>query len=482
MPVEAAVSDELSSKTVNQVAEVNWKYFFTISAIGALGGILFGFDTAVISGTIGPLETQFQLSPAMLGWTVSSVLLGSVFGAAVAGPLSDRHGRKLVLILSAALFLISALGSATAPSLSLLIVARLVGGVGVGFAGMVCPLYIAEISPERVRGAMVGLYQLAICVGVLAAYFSNDYVRGLAETLGASATSDDGFWEWQLIEIWRAMFGTEVVPAGLFFFLLLLVPESPRYLAKMGHESRALEILSRISNQETAKKQLGEIHEVIAQESGSLRQLFEPGVRRALLIALYLSVFSQLSGIDLIIHYGPEIFESAEFSFADALDAQVIIGVVLVVFTVLAMWTVDSMGRRKLLAIGNIGVFLALVAMGSFFYFEVKEGSWLIVTISVFIACFAFSLGPIPWIVMSEIFPTKIRGRAMAIATLVLFASTGVLAYAFPIMQKYLGEHGTFWLLAGLSLPTFLFVWKVMPETKGRTLEEIEQWWSEKPD
>jgi SP family arabinose:H+ symporter-like MFS transporter len=455
---------------------VNWRYFFVLCAIGALGGVLFGFDTAVISGTVLPLKAQFNLSAGMEGWTASCVLLGCVLGAGAAGGLSDAFGRKPVMLLSAALFLISALGCSLAPSLTFLITSRIVGGLGVGIAGMVAPLYIAEISPPRYRGRMVGMYQLAICLGVLAAYLTNHQISLLADRM--EITEPLSFVEWQLTEIWRAMFGSEVLPAVLYGFVLLLVPESPRYLIKVGKDDRAEEILARISGTEVARQELVEIRETIAHESGSLQQLFEPGVGRATIVALYLAIFSQLSGIDAIIYYGPSIFKSAGFDNNTDLVAQIVIGIVLVVFTLLAMWTVDTLGRKKLMLWGNVGVFLALILMAIFFYLDVTKGHWLVFCISLFIASFAFSLGPIPWIVMAEIFPTKIRGRAIGFATLVLFGSTGMVTLVFPWMLENLEGAGTFGVFAVLALPTFVFVWKVMPETRGRTLEEIEQSWT----
>ncbi len=439
---------------------------------GAFGGFLFGFDTAVISGTVGPLQEQFALGPALLGWTVSAALLGSVIGAGAAGWLSDRAGRKGSLLVAGILFLLSAVASAVAPTLATLIAARLAGGVGVGIAGMTAPLYIAEISPAATRGRMVALYQLAITIGILCAYLSNALLRELA-----SDVEGGGLGGWMAAEVWRAMFGIEAVPAALLFSALLVVPESPRFLAKTGRLEAAERVLAMFSNPTAAKLECAQICNALQRETGTIRELFSGPLAKPTFIAIYLAVFSQLSGIDVVIYYGPKIFEEAGFSFGSALSGQVVIGIILVLFTNIALWKVDQVGRRLLLYWGNGGIVAALAAIGLFFHMEIEGGTWLIAAISVFIASFAFSLGPVPWIVMAEIFPTKLRGRAMALATMVLFGTTGLLGQLFPSMLAGIGAPRTFWLLAAIALPTFVFVAKVLPETRGRTLEEVERAW-----
>ena len=451
-------------------------YLALVCGTGAFGGFLFGFDTAVISGAVGPLERQFSLGAALLGWTVSSALLGSVIGAAASGALSDRCGRKISLILAGVLFLVSAAGSALAPTLAALIAARLVGGIGVGIAGMIAPLYVAEVSPAGVRGRMVALCQLAITIGVLSAYMSNALLRQLADAPDSSA--GHGPFDWIRDEVWRGMFAAEALPAAIFCAALLLVPESPRFLAKQGAYQKAEAVLRRLAGGASASAQIAEIRNALAREGGAFRELFSGPLAKPTFIAIYLSVFSQLSGIDVVIYYGPKIFEEAGFSFGRALDGQVLIGIILVLFTLVALWKVDRAGRRLLLAAGNAGVLVTLLLMGLFFSLGTVNGVWLIVATGGFIASFAFSLGPIPWIVMAEIFPTKLRGRAMALATLVLFATTGLLGQVFPWMVESLGAANTFWVLAAGTLPTFFFVWKILPETMGRTLEEIEQTWA----
>ncbi|SNZ01757.1 sugar porter family MFS transporter [Flagellimonas pacifica] len=457
----------------------NLIFFIIICIITAFGGFLFGFDTAVISGAISPLTDYFELGdqPVLLGWTVSSVLLGSVLGAAVSG-MADNIGRKNTLIIAAILFTISALGSAIVESLTFFIVARLIGGFGVGMAAMVVPLYISEVSPPKIRGRMVSMYQLSITVGVLMAYFTNEYFRGLSQSRAFQGSSER-FIDWIMGDVWRVMLGSELIPSFLFLILLFMVPRSPRFAMSRGKKGEALKILAKINGKAIAQKEIVEIEQAIDQEKASFAQLFKPGLKKATFIALFLAIISQLSGIDIILHYGPLIMERAGLSFGQSLYGQIVFGVVLVLFTLLAMWKVDQMGRKKLLFIGNIGVFLSLAFIGYLFSLGEGHESALIITISIFIASFSFSLGPIPWIIMSEIFPTKVRGRAMALGTLVLFGSNWLVAQLFPWLSAVLGEHGVFWLLAAISVLTFPFIFKVLPETKGKSLEEIENYWED---
>jgi SP family arabinose:H+ symporter-like MFS transporter len=349
-----------------------------------------------------------------------------------------------------------------------------VGGFGVGIAAMVIPLYISEVSPPSIRGSMVSLYQLSVALGILVAYFSNQWIGSLSD---ASSIEGLGF---LLTENWRAMLGTEIIPATLFFLCLYIVPASPRYLMMRGREEKAHQILEKLSNRATADKEVQEIREALREESGSFRELFSSGLRVPVFIAVFLAVISQFSGIDIILHYGPVILEKAGFSFSDSLNGQIIFGVILIIFTLLALWKVDSLGRRKLLLYGNAGVVISLLAISYLFQADVSSQSSLIIAISCFIASFAISLGPLPWIIMSEIFPTKVRGRAMSLGTLILFGASWLLAQIFPWMSVALGESLTFLILAILMLSTFWFVKMVLPETKGRSLEEIERSWKVK--
>ncbi|PPL02144.1 MFS transporter [Parapedobacter indicus] len=416
-------------------------YVSFLACVAALGGFLFGFDTAVISGALSPLIRYFDLAsqPALQGWLVSSVVLGSVVGALLSGYLSDRLGRKPTLVWVGILFLISSIGAAASGTFFLFVCFRLMAGIAVGIAAMVSPLYIAEVAPMEIRGRMVALNQFALTIGILIAYLSNHYIGNLLSSQANAAGS-----LFAGVEIWRIMLGTAAVPSLLFLLLLVFVPESPRF-RMLADEARSVT---------------------------SFADLVKTPMRRTTLIVLYLAIVSQLSGIDLVLHYGPLILERAGFSFVDSLGGQLVFGVVLVLFTLLAMWKVDTLGRRPLLFIGNAGICCTLFLIGYFFTDAAFSETGLLIAISCFVACFAFSMGPIPWIVMAEMFPTKVRGQAMALATFSLFGANWIIAQLFPISMEHLGESLTFWLLALITLPTFFFVWKYLPETKGKALEE----------
>lgn len=451
-------------------------YLSAVCFIAALGGFLFGFDTAVISGTVGFVKQQFVLDAVMEGWFVSSALVGCVIGVSFAGRLSDSFGRKKVLFFAAFMFFISAIGSAIAVTNFFLIIARMIGGIGVGVASMLSPLYISELSPARLRGRMVTLYQFAITIGILCAYFSNAFLVQAGNIIPGSGSVPVLKWIF-VDEVWRGMFGMETIPAGLFMLLLAFVPESPRWLVKEGMVDKARDVITRIAGAKTAESEIADITETVSHESGSLRQLLEPGLRIALIIGLILPALSQFSGINAIIYYGPEIFNRAGFALSDALGGQVTIGIVNVLFTVVAIWKIDSMGRRPLLMFGIAGASLSLVLVGLFFYHNVTSGFLLLSFFLLFIACFAISFGPVTWVVLSEIYPTRIRGRAMAIGTMSLWIANVILGQTFPWSLENVGEAGTFWMFAFMCVPAFILVWKVVPETKGRTLEEIERYW-----
>jgi len=441
------------------------------SLAAAFGGFLFGFDTAVISGTLSFIQGQFGLDPLQEGWYVSSALVGCVAGVAFAGALSDRFGRRRVLLLSSLLFLISTVNCTFAPTLAMLVAGRLIAGSAIGVASMLAPLYISEIAPPERRGMLVSLYQFAITLGILCAYFSNAWVVSLSHS-GPSPSGVFGLLYAQ--EPWRGMFANMIVPNIVFLLLLLFIPESPRWLIAHGAAPEARRILSRIGGGGGGEEAFSQIERTIRQEESSLGQLFQKNMRGALLIGLLLPVFSQLSGINAIIYYGPKILSEAGFSISDALGGQVSIGIVNVAFTVLAIRQVDRWGRRPLLLAGMTGVVLSLSAVGALFASGVSQGWILIACIMCFIACFAFSLGPVTWIVISEIFPTHIRGRAMSVATLAIWGTNAAVGQAFPWMLFHLGASGTFWAFALICAPAVLVFFRLLPETKGKTLEEIE--------
>ncbi len=458
--------------------KTNKPYLFTLAFIAALGGFLFGYDTAVISGTISMVQSKYALSPMLEGWYVSSALVGCIAGVAMAGWLSDKYGRKTTLMLSAILFSISAFGCMVAIDFQWLVTYRLVGGMGVGVASMVSPLYISEISPAHIRGSLVTLYQFAITLGILCSYFVNAWLLKISTTT-PSLEENDLIHTVFYTEVWRGMLGTEALPAILFLLLLLIVPRSPRWLIVKGQLEKALSILTRIGNAEMAQKEVEEIRDMVSREKGAANWTSQPGIRTALMIGIFLSLLAQFSGINAIIYYGPRILEEAGLSLGDALGGQVIIGMVNVLFTLVAIWKIDQLGRRPLLLIGSTGIIGALIIIGMLFHFNITSGTALMSFILFFIACFAFSFGPVVWVVISEIYPTRIRGRAMSIATLATWLGTALVGQIVPVLLDTAGPSGTFWLFALFCSPAIYLAWKVLPETKGKSLEHIERYWIE---
>ncbi len=435
--------------------------------IGALGGLLFGYDTAVISGAIGFLETKFSLDINQKGFAVSSAIFGCILGVAVSGNLADKVGRKNSLLLTALLFLISAIASAIAYSYIFFVVARIIGGIGVGAASMLSPLYISEISPANKRGTLVTLYQLAIVLGINIVFFFNYKVAQYSTEA------------WNVDFGWRYMVGSEVVPAMLFFIALLIVPESPRWLLKKGREEEALNVLIKVNTEEQAIKVLQDIDLALKKEKGTFKELFEPGLRMAMLIGIILALFSQITGINSIMYYAPEILKSAGFGVDSALMQTVIIGVVNTIFTFVAIKYIDDLGRRTLLLWGASGMALCLFGIGLLYQLAFTDGPWLLILILGFVGCFAMSLGPIPWVIISEIFPTKMRGTAMSLAIVVLWVGVVIISQFTPVLLK-MGESITFWIFMINAILFLIFTVRFIPETKGKTLEEIEQYWKKK--
>ena len=455
----------------------NLFYLFFVCLVTALGGFLFGFDTAVISGTVGFVKAQFALDAFEEGWFVAVALLGCIIGVAFSGILADRFGRKATLFLSALLFAASAFWCAIAPEHVSLILARFVGGLGIGVASMLAPLYISEISIPEFRGRMVTLYQFAITIGILAAYFSNATLLSWSQ----SGSVQGDFLRWVVVsEVWRGMFGVGVIPAILFFLLLFFIPQSPRWLTAKGYPDKARAVLARVTNEETAAREVAEIQATLKEETGSIRQLFEPGLRLALFLGVSIAVLSQLTGINVIIYYGPKIFAEAGFKMAESLDSQVIIGIMNVVATIFALWKIDHFGRKPLLITGVIGMMISLLCIAGVFFAGSDGSPLLVVCILVYVTFFAFSFGCVTWTLLSEIYPTHIRGRAMSIATLSLWCGTFVVGQAFPWLLENLGGAGVFVLFAIMCLPAIIIAWKFLPETKGKTLEEIERFWLRK--
>lgn len=450
-----------------------------LAIIAALGGFLFGYDTAIISGTIGLVKTQFDLNTVMEGWYVSSALVGTILGVSVAGILSDKYGRKNILIMSAIFFALSAIGCMLSGSFTTLVVYRMLGGIGVGIASMLSPLYISEIAPAHKRGRLVALYQFAITIGILCAYFANAYLLGLSKS--EYLISDAGLMHKVLFsEVWRAMLGTEVLPACIFLVLLLLIPKSPRWLTMKGETVKAKEILLRFVSDEEANTEIRNVETNLKKEGGGLKMIFSGSFKMAMIIGISLALLSQISGINAIIYYGPKILEEGGLQLGEALGGQVIIGIVNVLFTIIALWKIDTIGRKPLLIYGVIGIMISLIIVGFLFFFEVNNTYLLMTFILTFIACFAFSFGPVLWVLLSEIYPLKIRGVAMSLATMAVWIGTTFVGQMTPWFLENLKPHGTFWFFAACMVPAIYLAVKVIPETKGKTLEEIEDYWISK--
>lgn len=445
-------------------SKISKRYIIKLTTVAALGGLLFGYDTAVIAGAIGFLQQKFDLTPAMVGWAASSAVWGCVFGAMVAGYTSDKWGRKKILLVTALLFSISAIWSAMASDLSIFIIARFIGGVGVGAASMLSPLYISESAPAKIRGTLVSIYQLAIVLGINIIYIVNYWI-----TLSGNV-------KWNVEYGWRWMLGSEVIPAGIFFALLFLVPESPRWLLANGQDAKARDILTRI-NGDSALEIEEEIKSTLHEEKGSFRELFGKKYRMALLVGVVLALFSQITGINAIIYFAPEIFKSIGIGVESAFFQTILIGIINTAFTFVAIWLIDKSGRRKLLLAGVTGMVICLLGTGLCFYYEIFEGPWLLLFILGFIASFATSLGPIPWVLISEIFPTKTRGVAMSFCTLVLWIGVILITQLTPMALENLGGATTFFIFMGNAIILLIFTWFFIPETKQRSLEEIEKSW-----
>lgn len=471
------VIPQAGSKTIaSERPTTSWLYLGILCFVAGLGGLLFGFDTAVISGAIVFLKHQFQLAPSMEGLIVSSGLVGCIAGSLASGLISDRYGRRRVLLLSALLLLTCAVGCTTAAGVPGIIAFRFVGGLGVGLASMVSPLYISEVTPPQVRGRMVSCYQFSVALGVLAAYCSNALLLRTAVALTLSPIH--GSWRSVLVdEVWRAMFGAMALPAALFFILVLFVPESPRWLVKRGRVERAAQTLARISGPETARMEMEEICQNVAAEGTSFGQLFERGFRRALLIGFMLPLFSQISGVNIIIYYATSIFEKAGVGRGSSLGMQAIIGLVCVAFTLIAMWKVDQFGRRPLLLFGSAMITATLVMLGLTFHEGSGASAFLFLLFCCYVATFSATIAPVMWVVISENFPTRVRGRAMSVGTTSMWVSCGLVAQTFPWLRDNVGVSQAFFIYASLTAPMVLFIWKLLPETKGKSLEQIERFW-----
>jgi sugar porter (SP) family MFS transporter len=453
----------------------NKPFILGITLVSAMGGLLFGYDWVVIGGAKPFYERFFDItsSPNLQGWTMSSALVGCLIGAIVSGYLTDRFGRKRPLIAAAALFTIAAIGTGTAGHLVPFIAYRLIGGLGIGLASAISPMYIAEISPAHLRGRLVSVNQLTIVIGILAAQIINYLI---AEKIPEGASDSMILQSWNGQTGWRWMFWAGTVPAVLFFILSFFIPESPRFQAKSGNWKGAEATLVRIGGKQYAIEAQQEIAETLQGSDSKIdwNLLGSKRVRPLLILGIVLAVFQQWCGINVIFNYAEEVFTSAGYSVGDMLFNIVITGTVNLVFTILAMRMVDSWGRRKLMLLGSIGLAVIYFFLGTSYFFEVK-GFAILVLVMCAIATYGLTLAPITWVILSEIFPNRIRGTAMAIATTSLWMACFVLTYTFPWLNKMLHASGTFWLYGLICFSGFLFILRKLPETKGKSLEEIEK-------
>ncbi len=460
---------------------INFGYLIFLSVVAALGGFLFGYDTAVISGTIAQVTQLFQLDTLQQGWYVGCALVGSIVGVLFAGILSDKLGRKLTMVISAVLFSTSALGCALCADFSQLVIYRIMGGVGIGVVSIVSPLYISEVSVAQYRGRLVSLYQLAVTVGFLGAYLINYQLLAWAES--GTQLSVDWLNKVFITEVWRGMLGMETLPAILFFIIIFFIPESPRWLIVRGKDLKAVNILERIYNSITeAKSQLKETKSVLTSETRSeWSLLMKPGIFKAVIIGVCIAILGQFMGVNAVLYYGPSIFENAGLSGGDSLFYQVLVGLVNTLTTVLALVIIDKVGRKKLVYYGVSGMVVSLILIGLYFLFGDSLGVsslFLLIFFLFYVFCCAVSICAVVFVLLSEMYPTKVRGLAMSIAGFALWIGTYLIGQLTPWMLQNLTPAGTFFLFAIMCVPYMLIVWKLVPETTGKSLEEIERYWN----
>ena len=468
-----------------QKTKENLSYVIFLATVAALGGFLFGYDTAVISGTIGSVATQFNLNDVSTGWYVGCALVGSILGVAIAGKLSDHFGRKGVLLFSAVLFTASGIGCMVSESVIDLVFYRIVGGVGIGVASVISPLYISEISVSRFRGTLVSLYQLAITVGFMGAYLVNYAISNYADHTKELGITD-GLWsKFMISESWRGMLGAESIPALLFFVVLFFIPESPRWLVIKSKETAALKTLKRIYGSEKADEQVYDLKNLVqSEEKSDWKILFQPGFRIALFIGVSLAILGQFMGVNAVLYYGPSIFQQTGLSQGDSMFYQVIVGLVNFGSTVLAMAVIDKIGRKKLVYYGVSGMIISLLLIG--FYFTLNKVSnvippvTLLVLILAYIFSCAISICVVIWVLLSEMYPAKVRGLAMSAAGFSLWIGTFLIGQLTPWLMTTLSPAGVFWLFGLMCIPYMYITWKLVPETTGKSLEDIERMWQTK--
>lgn len=456
-------------------ADYNYSYVWLVSVVAAMGGLLFGWDWVVIGGAKPFFQRYFELtSEAQIGWANSCALVGCFVGALVAGALSDRFGRKRLLVAAALLFAVTSLGNALAGNFTVFFTWRMLGGIAIGLASNLSPMYIAEVAPAQIRGKLVAINQLTIVIGVLLAQFINWF---LVRNLPQGATDEFIRNSWFGQQGWRWMFGLTAAPALLFFVGMLFVPESPRWLAKNGSAENARGILKKIGGEDYAQAAVREIESTLAKEEIQhvrFADLFGPGMLKVLTLGVVLAVFQQWCGINTIFNYAEEIFHAAGYDISTVLKNIAWTGSVNLAFTFVALGVVDRGGRRPLMLLGSAGLAIIYTILG-YCFSRGLQGLPMLLLVLAAIACYSMSLAPVTWVVISEIFPNRIRGAAMAVAVSSLWIACFILTYTFPVLNKRLGPSGTFWLYAAICVAGFIFIKLKLPETKGKSLEEIER-------
>jgi SP family arabinose:H+ symporter-like MFS transporter len=452
-------------------------YIWMISLVAALGGLLFGYDWVVIGGAKPFYEKFFGLyDPAQQGWAMGCALVGCLLGAMLSGAFTDKFGRKPMLLLSAALFALSSIGTALSNTFDVFVAWRIAGGLAIGLASSLSPMYIAEVSPALFRGKLVSINQLTVVIGILLAQLVNWLI---ARPVPPTATDRDILNSWNGQVAWRWMFGVTAIPATLFFIGMFMIPESPRWLAAKGATDKARRILARIGGAAYSYQALAEIRATVANKmkESEFKRLLEPSIRKPLLVGIVLAVFQQWCGINVIFNYAEEVFSAAGFKVSDILFNIVVTGAVNLAFTFIAMGLVDKVGRRALMLTGAGGLTLIYISLGYAYHAHIR-GAYTLTLVVAAIACYAMSLAPVTWVVISEIFPNRVRGLAVSIAVSALWIASFVLTYTFPRLNHNLGAAGTFWIYALVCGFGFVFIKLRLPETRGKTLENIEASWA----
>ena len=452
-------------------------YVIFMAAVAAIGGILFGYDTAVISGTTDIVRNQFSLSASGEGWYVGCALIGSIIGVLCAGSLSDYIGRKITMLISAAFFSISAIGCAVCGSFDALVAFRIIGGVGIGIVSIVSPIYISEVSPAKIRGTLVSLYQLAVTAGFLLAYLAN---WAIDAGIDPSAAADAGLWSRMFnAEAWRGMLGSETLPALLFLFIIFFIPESPKWLIIKGKPSEATAVLSRIlGSEDEINAEVEATRSSSGEDNGKWSDLLKPGILVAVLAGCAIAILGQFMGVNAVLYYGPKIFSEAGFD--NPMFSTVLVGLVNFATTVLAVFIIDRVGRKQLIYWGVSGMIICLMAIGTYFATGGALGNgFMLAFFLAYVFCCAISISAIVFVLLSEMYPNSIRGRAMSLAGFMLWVGTYLVGQLTPVLLEW-SQAGTFFIFAVMCVPYMLIMWKVIPETTGKTLEEIEEYWTKR--